>query len=230
MGAGLSDAGGRYELLDVAESPREFHAREIPDVPTPQIWLNTITEPALVLGSTQRDQSLVDQVACAEAGVDVVRRRSGGGAVLLLPGEVTWFDVIIPAGGPGWAADVHAPMVWLGHHLAAVLHDVGAAPEAVTVHDGGLVSTAHSQLLCFDGIGPGEVLLGGRKLVGISQRRTRAAARLQCSWYHRYDPAQLVSLLAAEVRPALADLQPVSTFESVTSGAVVAALADRLST
>lgn len=230
VGAGLSDAGSRFELLDFAESPRAFHGRTVPDGATPQIWLNTVTEPALVLGSTQRDLSIVDEAACAAAAVDVVRRRSGGGAVLLLPGEVTWFDVVIPTGGPGWADDVHAPMVWLGHRLAAVFASVTGSADDIAVHDGRLISTEHSRLLCFDGIGPGEVLLGGAKLVGISQRRTRSAARLQCCWYHHYDPAALVSLLAAEVRPALADLEPVSTVDAATSSDVVAALAGRLST
>ena len=39
---------------------------------------------AVVLGSTQGLIS-VDQDACAAAGVDIVRRRSGGGAVLAVP-------------------------------------------------------------------------------------------------------------------------------------------------
>ena len=229
MGAELNDVESWFELLEFAESPRAFHGRDVPDGTPPQIWLNTVTEPALVLGSTQRDMSIVDEMACAASGVDAVRRRSGGGAVLLLPGEVTWFDVIIPAGGPGWAEDVHVPMVWLGRRLAEVLDDSGGSSEAITVHDGGLISTDYSRLLCFDGIGPGEVMLGGHKLVGMSQRRTRDVARLQCCWYHRYDPAKLVSLLAAEVRPVLADLQPVSTLDAAVSAEVVAALAGRLS-
>ena len=56
-------------------------------------------------------------MACRRAGVDVVRRRSGGGAVLLRPGEVTWIDVIVPAGTLAGPTDVHAPMVWLGQLL-----------------------------------------------------------------------------------------------------------------
>ena len=59
-------------------------------------WFS-VDAPALVLGSAQRDD-VVDADACAAAGVEVVRRRSGGGAVLLLPGEVTWLDVVVPAG------------------------------------------------------------------------------------------------------------------------------------
>ena len=63
----------------------------------------------------------MDHEACERAGVAVVRRRSGGGAVLLVPGEVTWLDVIVPPGSAGWSDDAHVPMVWLGRHLAAVL-------------------------------------------------------------------------------------------------------------
>lgn len=221
MGAGLTD----YELLDFAESPRAFHGRDVPIGPAPQIWLNTITEAALVLGSTQRDLSIVDQAACDAAGVDVVRRRSGGGAVLLLPGEATWLDIIIPVGGPGWADDVHRPMVWFGRLVAAALSEVNPSFGVVS-HDGGLVSTDFSRLLCFDGIGPGEVILDGRKLVGISQRRARGVARLQCCWYQRYDPAELVALLAAEVRPSLDALQPIATIDATTSRAVIERLVD----
>ena len=182
----------------------------------PRIWWNRLTEPALVLGSTQRDKSIVDAVACAAAGTDVVRRRSGGGAVLLIPGEAVWFDVVLPT-GPGTVMaelgdDVHAPMRWLGERIAGVL-----APHVdgeVTVQASGMVSTPWSSLICFDGFGPGEVLLDGRKLVGISQRRTRAAARLQCCWYRSYDSAELVELLAATVRPVVDDLSPVATFDA----------------
>lgn len=223
MGAGLTG----YELLDFAESPRAFHAREVPLDPTPQIWLNTVTEPALVLGSTQRDLSIVDVAACAAAGVDIVRRRSGGGAVLLLPGEVIWLDVIIPAGAAGWADDVHQPMVWFGSLVATALAAVGTSADVVA-HAGGLLPTDHSKLLCFDGIGPGEVLLDGRKLVGISQRRARGVARLQSCWYHRYDPAELVALLDSAARPPLDELQPVATVDEATSRAVIERLVERL--
>lgn len=204
----------------------------------PQVWWNRLTEPALALGSTQRDDSIVDAAACAAAGIDVVRRRSGGGAVLLIPDEVEWFDVIIPTGAvSGLNDDVHAPMLWLGERIAAVLEplvqDDGGRHDRVqgevTVRGPGVVSTPWSSLVCFDGFGPGEVLLGGRKLVGISQRRTRAASRLQCCWYRRYDPAQLVDLLAADVRPSISDLSPVGILDVDDAGALLAELSVALS-
>jgi lipoate-protein ligase A len=199
-----------FERLDFRESAARFHARCIPDDPIAQIWVNHVAGPALVLGSTQRDPSMIDVDECARRGIDIVRRRSGGGAVFLAPSEVTWFDVIIPSGVPGWAQDVHAPMVWLGERFAAACHAAGVT-QALTVHGNSMVRTEWSTLVCFDGIGPGEVLLDGRKLLGISQRRTRAALRLQCCWYHKVDSAALIGLLPALEGTDPAALTPIAT-------------------
>jgi lipoate-protein ligase A len=234
-----------YHLVRSRTTASEFHQRSVPDPAPNELWWPQITAPALVLGSSQPEHQ-VDQDACDRAGVAVVRRRSGGGAVLLVPGEVTWLDVIVPLGSAGWSDDVHGPMVWLGRHLAAVLDELLDAPavtgadrrvadgrqavgaRAVSVHEGPLVTTRWSSTVCFDGVGAGEVLLGGRKLVGISQRRTRHAARLQCCWYSHYDPARLVELLVPVARPTLTDLQPVATVPPAIADAMPAALTARL--
>jgi lipoate-protein ligase A len=217
----------RFELVEFAESPRVFHGRELPDSPTPQIWWNRLTAAALVLGSTQPEDSVVDAAACTAAGVDVVRRRSGGGAVLLIPDEVVWFDVIVPSGAVGGLDDdVHAPMLWLGERLVSALDPL--VPGETTMKGPGMVATAWSALICFDGFGPGEVLVDGHKLVGISQRRTRAASRLQCCWYRRYEPQQLVSLLAPNVRPAISDLASIATLDVSDAAGVLGALASSL--
>ncbi len=212
-----------YRIVRSTSTAADFHARTVPDPASSELWQHDITSPALVLGSTQ-DESIVDLDACSRAGVEVVRRRSGGGAVLLWPDEVTWIDVIVPAGAPGWSDDIHGPMVWLGRHLAAAVSTVGAATDDVAVHDGALRSTPWSSLVCFDGVGAGEVLVGGLKLVGISQRRTRHAARLQCCWYSTYDPSRLVGLLAQDRRPPLDALSLVATVPADLSAAVIDAL------
>lgn len=205
-----------YELVERAGTAAELHALGLPAPMRAQLWWHRVTAPALVLGSTQRDD-VVDLDACAAAGVAVVRRRSGGGAVLLRPGEVAWLDVILPAGAPGWAADVHAPMRWIGALLAGAVRTVLDGGAAVTFNEGAMRPTAWSSTVCFDGVGPGEVLVGGEKLIGISQRRSRSAARLQCSWYHRHDHRDLLGLLAAATRPPIAALQPVATLPADTA-------------
>lgn len=167
-------------------------------------WFS-VDAPALVLGSAQRDD-VVDADACAAAGVEVVRRRSGGGAVLLLPGEVTWLDVVVPAGDPLWIDDVGRSMLWFGEAWAGALRALGE-PD-VAVHRGAMRSSEWSRLVCFDGLGPGEVTVAGHKTVGISQRRTRAWARLQAAVYHRWRPEMLLGLLRGPV-PAVDELQSV---------------------
>ncbi len=214
-----------YRLERSRSTAASFHARSVPDPASRVIWWHDVTAPALVLGSTQSEE-IVDLDACRRAGVDVVRRRSGGGAVLLQPGEVTWIDVIVPRGAPGWADDVHAPMAWLGDHLAGVLREL--LPERrIAVHEGPMATTPWSSLVCFDGFGAGEVLIDGCKAIGISQRRTRHAARLQCCWYRAYEPADLVELLAAPVRPPVGDLQPVATVPADVADAIPTALVSR---
>ena len=173
-----------------------------------------VTRPALVLGSAQRDE-VVDTEACAAAGVDVVRRRSGGGVVLLVPGESLWLDVVVPRADPLWDDDVARAMWWLGDVWCEALAAIGVADAHV--HRGPLMHTPWSRLVCFDGIGAGEVLVGERKAVGIRQRRTRGWLRLQSSVHLAWRPELLVSLLApgstpdSPPLPTAADLRPPVT-------------------
>lgn len=152
-----------------------------------------VTGPAVVLGSTQDDGD-VDRRAARAAGVDVVRRRSGGGAVWVAPGDPLWIDVVVPRDDRLWHDDVAAAFVPIGRAWATMLADLGVT--GTMVHEGPLVETAWSRRICFAGTGPGEVLLDGRKLVGIAQRRSREGARFQCAY--TVDP------LPGSARPLLA--------------------------
>jgi lipoate-protein ligase A len=210
-----------YELVESRSSVAEFHGAVLPAERA--VWHHVVGERALVLGSSQPLSDIVVDAA-ATAGFAVVRRHSGGGAVLLVPGEVTWIDVVVPRDAAGWSDDVHGPMRWLGRHLAALFAE--HVPGEVTVHPGPLLNTPWSRAVCFDGIGVGEVLVDGAKLVGMSQRRTRDAARLQCCWYHRHDPAVLAGLLRHP--PEVAALRPVATVPPSLTAPLLVALTDRL--
>lgn len=169
-----------------------FHQRSIPDVLTPALWWFEVERPAVVLGSTQRLE-VVDGAAAAEAGIEVAKRRSGGGAVYLDPGGAVWVDVLLPATDRRWEHDVGRSFRWLGEAWARVVHELGLADAAA--HDGPLLRTPWSDLVCFAGLGPGEVTVDGRKVVGISQRRTRAGARFQCALLQRWDPEPMLDVL-----------------------------------
>ena len=141
-------------------SAAAFHQRALPDPVRRAVWWFEVERPALVLGSAQAD-AVVDRAAASAAGVDVVRRRSGGGAVLLTPGDVTWLDVVIPSDDRLWDDDVGRAFHWLGEAWAAALAAVGIS--SVAVHRGALRRGPWSDLVCFAGLGPGEVMVAGRK-------------------------------------------------------------------
>lgn len=182
----------------------ELHARRPTGDRRVAEWYE-VTRSAIVLGSAQTED-VVDRAAADAAGVEVVRRHSGGGAVLLVPGEFLWLDVVVPRGDPLWRDDVGAAMWWLGDVWCEALAAVGFA--GATVHRGPLQHTRWSRLVCFDGVGAGEVVIGERKVVGISQRRTRDLVRLQSSLHLVWRPELLVSLLARSPHlPTAADLR-----------------------
>jgi lipoate-protein ligase A len=203
-------------------SARDFHARPLPADPALALWSFDVTVPAMALGSRQPIDS-VDADACARQGIEVVRRRSGGGAVLLLPGDIEWIDVVVPAGDVRWTDDLRASMVDVGERWCEALD--GLVAGDLHVHRGGIERTAWSDLVCFAGVGPGEVLVGDRKLVGISQRRTRAGARFQCAVHRRYDAARTVSLLAGPLPAGPAPEAVAVLDQAVTRDVVVERLA-----
>src|SRR5947208_1991150 len=131
-----------------------------------------VARPTLVLGSSQKDD-VVDWQRVRRRDAEVVHRRSGGAAVLVEPGAAVWVDVTIPARDPLGDHDVGRAFHWLGAAWAEVLDAVVPDGRPVRWHDGALQRTPWSASVCFAGLGPGEVTVDGRKVVGLSQRRTR---------------------------------------------------------
>ena len=180
-----------WAVVEASGSAEDLHHRSMPA--GRQVEVLSVDAPTIVLGSTQRAE-VVDAAAVEAAGLAVARRRSGGGAVLLVPGEAVWVDVVIPPTDPLWTDDVGRAFLWLGEAWAAAMADLGVPDPSV--HQGGLCTTDWSRLVCFGGLGTGEVTSGGRKVVGLSQRRGRDGARFQCTVHRRWDPARLLGALA----------------------------------
>ncbi len=160
---------------------RIAHLLDAPEPPTDNrtLRIHQIKCAALVLGSAQ-PLSIANTSVAQAAGVDVVRRRSGGGAVLLQPDQHLWVDFFVPADDPLWHDDVGLAVGWVGEVWAATVASVLEAPAGMpTVHSGRLDADRWGQLVCFAGRGPGEVFVSRRKIVGVSQRRNRRRARIQ---------------------------------------------------
>ncbi|MGA0377643.1 MAG: lipoyl protein ligase domain-containing protein [Ilumatobacteraceae bacterium] len=205
----------------VRGSAGELHARPI--VAAAVVEQLEITRPAVVIGSTQ-SFDVVNAPVARELGFDVVRRRSGGGVVVLRPRDHVWIDVTVPRGHREWCDDVERASWWLGDAWCKVLRDVvGGGPV-----DGGwrvwrdkLVATAPERRVCFASVGPGEVVQANRKVVGISQRRTKDAARFQCTVFGTIDVSLYESLLRNVVPKRLNDAAGVGdALDAVASAAL----------
>jgi lipoate-protein ligase A len=184
-------------------SAGEFHHRDLGGDRAATFF--TSDRPTLVLGSAQPAGS-VDAGSAARQGIDVVRRRSGGGGVLLVPGEHVWLDLEIPRTDRLWSDDVGRAMWFVGEVWQAALEPL---VQGMTVHRGRLQRTAWSAAVCFSGLGPGEVVVGDAKLVGIAQRRTRLAARFQSVVHLVWRQDVMRSLLAPPLPTE--PLTPVAT-------------------
>jgi lipoate---protein ligase len=195
---------GRWAVERWSGSAAELHGLDWPEPLGPTVWLLEVDRPALVLGSTQAVDE-VDADALGRAGIDLAVRRSGGGAVLVEPDASVWIDVLVPRADPVWDDDVSRSFDWLGQVWKQALADLGLD---ATVHEGPLVCGAFGRRVCFAAIGSGEVSVAGAKAVGLSQRRTRAGARLQATAYRRWRAEPLAAL---GLDPAL--LAPVAVLD-----------------
>jgi len=203
-------------------SPEELHEIIRESVGEPQVVLCIPDGQAAVVGSRQATDLVV-----GDADVKVVRRRSGGGLVLVDPDAAVWIDVVVPPGDERFGSDVRSGMIEVGRRWRRALIALGADPDRIAVHEGEMRTSAWGDLLCFAGVGAGEVLFDGAKLVGISQRRSSAVLRFQCQ-VHREDPTDRLMRLIGD-RPTGEPMRPAVLGDvvgpAVDGQAVAAALA-----
>lgn len=178
-----------------------------------------IAPPALVIGSGQRLET-VDEEACRRAGLEVVRRGSGGGAVRC-DGRVLGVDVALPAGHPLALDDIAEAYAWVGRAWVDALAAIGVEAALVAPADAraqGAGRREAARAACWAGISPYEVLTAdGRKLVGLAQRRRRGAVLHQAAVACAGRPGDVLELLR---------LAPDVHAEAATALARTAALAD----
>jgi lipoate-protein ligase A len=142
----------------------------------PTLRLYDWSGPWVSLGSGQPAADL-DRAALAEQGWSLLRRSSGGAAVLHR-GQLG-YALILPAAHPLWAGDLIASYQRLSVPLQRAFASLGipadAAPKAANL---AFVAGAPplAARACFGALGPYELVHEGRKLLGNSQIRRRAAA------------------------------------------------------
>ena len=119
-------------------------------------------EATVSFGRNEPARGLYDRTNAADQGIEFVRRPTGGRAVLH-SNEVT-YAIVVPVralGGP------RASYVEINRGLAKGLSSIGAA---VTVTDHGKTLSPDAGA-CFGAPAPGEIIAGGKKLVGSAQLR-----------------------------------------------------------
>lgn len=126
-------------------------------------WLR----PTVSLGFLQRGSVGVDRGACRRRGIPVVRRITGGRAVL--HGEELTYSVALPLHGPWGELSVAESFRALNGGLLGMLRRLGVA---ATLGSCGSAEAAGGQSgLCFLARRMPAILVAGRKLIGSAQRR-----------------------------------------------------------
>jgi lipoate-protein ligase A len=141
----------------------------------------------------------VDLDACRAAGVRVLRRPSGGTAVLHRS-QVAW-ALLLPSGhqlAPGDIIDSYAQHAAITLRALAGL-GVSARPATRAEAKAPLLDELLA-MACFGGLAPHEVVVGDppRKLVGWGQVRRRGVVMHHAAVSLTFDPDALAGLLAAD--------------------------------
>lgn len=141
------------------------------------------------------------------------------------PGEMLWVDVDLPRDDLLWDDDVGRSFLWLGRAWVSALAKVGV--KGASLHEGGLVCGPTGRAICFATRGPGEVFVAGRKVVGITQRRTREGTRFHCAALLRWSPNVLARALGIP-EGQWPQLKEVAAGLDVSADALLAALIEAM--
>ncbi|HQT94024.1 MAG: hypothetical protein B7Z61_06945 [Acidobacteria bacterium 37-71-11] len=133
----------------------------------PVLRLYRWSPPCLSLGFSQPYEA-ADAGFCAARGADVVRRPTGGRAVLHHL-ELT-YAVAAPLGRGPFTHDLQAVYRTICRALVVGLRAVGVPAELSGAPADGMIKPTQA-IPCFVGPAAGEVVVGGRKLVGSAMRR-----------------------------------------------------------
>ncbi|MBU8870262.1 MAG: hypothetical protein KOO60_05220 [Gemmatimonadales bacterium] len=120
---------------------------------------------AISIGYNQ-DFSNFDEKAAAAAGLELVRRPTGGRAILHAQ-ELT-YSIVGTSPGPLFGDSLHSSYELINRALLQFLESLGIRAD---ISEGESRQDTRS-LVCFKSAGRHEIRVGGRKLIGSAQRRT----------------------------------------------------------
>jgi lipoate-protein ligase A len=134
----------------------------------PTLRLYEWDRPAVSLGYFQSAERVVNLDRCRAAGVPVVRRTTGGRAVVHHR-ELT-YSLVAPVPHPGFPPTIRGTYNVIARALSQGLGALGLAPE-VHVRESPRIRHGFGSPLCFDATSRSEIRINGKKVIGSAQRR-----------------------------------------------------------
>lgn len=167
------------------------------------------TPPTISLGYGQRLDGRIDEQAVEALGLGLVRRATGGSAILHEgPDLEITYSVAAGAGDFEGANDLLDTYRWIGAGLLAGLRALGALVDMVPVKPS---DPAAMPTFCFARTGSFELEVDGKKLVGSAQRRQGTAFLQHGAIMLGAEPARLRRVFPVERDP----LAGMTTLEAV---------------
>jgi len=191
----LIDSGNNLAAYNMAID-EEFLARAQAGENTPVLRFYGWEPPAVSIGRFQKIESAVNAEACKRLGFDIVRRITGGRAVLHYR-ELT-YSIISRIDNPLFPSSVHGTYKVIAAGLLAGLRNLGIDAEMVSrgSRHASMVDKHAKDPACFSSPSWYELVVNGKKIIGSAQRRLSNAFLQHGSILIGYDPA-----LEAQVLP-----------------------------
>jgi lipoate-protein ligase A len=180
------------------------HYAEANEPLPPTLRLYAWVPAALSLGRSQPGPGSCDLAYLREKGIDLVRRPTGGQAVL--HEHERTYALVGQLGRPPFPAGVGEIYAEVSRALTAALVGLGLPAEASPASTRGCRPVAGAS--CFHRTGAHEISVAGRKLVGSAQLRRRGAFLQHGSILIRCDPGQVARAIGHAPRSgAFTDLE-----------------------
>lgn len=146
---------------------------------------------AVSLGYFQKTSREIDVEACRQAGIDIVRRPTGGKAVLH-EHELT-YSISAAVDHPLFTGDILGTYRVISDCIAEALRRLGLVPEMAS--EGRSAAGTPLEAYCFAAPSRYELLVGGRKICGSAQVRTSGSFLQHGSLLIDIDPARAAAVM-----------------------------------
>jgi lipoate-protein ligase A len=177
-------------------------------VSPPALRLYLWDRPSLSIGCFQKISD-IDTVYCDKKGYPVVRRQTGGRAILH-DSELT-YSFSASADSPRFNGSLLENYAVISRALLLALKLKGIEAEASFNRNRGS-SQRHPS--CFRAVSYGEITVGGRKLIGSAQKRHKDGFLQHGSILFSFDPGELCRVLGQNNEDSFIDIGAINDYAS----------------